>query len=179
MEDMTLESALLAELQKDVKLKNGQVAVDAETGEPLKVFNAIAKSIVNNAMKGDVVAATYLRNLTKKTDAAADEQRQKEARERLNNQIEKMRKELEQQKLYFGQDIELEQIAQNWLIIENLNRQMQQEGYEDMITEMKKDGTMQMKINPLHEWRDKYQKQFLNDWRELRLEALRRGIIKR
>lgn len=176
IENFSLEQALMAELQKDVKLKGGQVAVD-ENGNPLKAFDAIAKSIMNNAMKGDIAAVNFIRNLTKSNDPDAQQKREKLAAEKLSAQMARMQKELEDDGLWLGQEMEIEQLAQNWLIIDSLNRQMQTEDYQDVLTEFRKDGSINIRINPLHEWRDKYQKQFLNDWKMLRMEASDRVMV--
>lgn len=175
-ESLSLEQSLLAELQKDVKLKGGQIATD-ENGNPLKAFDAIAKSIMNNAMKGDIAAVNFIRNITKQSNPEADEQRRAAAEQALAEQTARLQHELENEGLWIGQQIEIEQLAQNWLIIESLNTQMQAADYTDIIQEMKKDGSVSIRINPLHEWRDRYQKQFLNDWKELRLDAQRRRIM--
>lgn len=166
----------MAELQKDVKLKGGQVAID-ENGNPLKAFDAIAKSIMNNAMKGDIAAVNFIRNLTKANDPDAQQKRERQAAEKLAAQMDRMKHELEADGLWVGQDMELEQLAQNWLIIDSLNHQMQAEDYQDVLTEFRKDGSINTRINPLHEWRDKYQKQFLSDWKMLRMEAARRVMM--
>lgn len=176
MDKMNLEEALLSELQKDVKLKGGQTAIDAETGEPMKVFDAIAKSLVNNAMKGDIAAVNYIRNLTRQVDAEAETKRQAEAEKRVAAHMAEMRKELETDGLWIGQTLEVEQLAQDLLVIDNLNAQMNAEGYSDTLQEFKKDGSVVVRINPIHEWRDKYKKQFLSDWKELRLDSQRRII---
>lgn len=172
----SLEDALKAELQKDVKLKGGQVAV-GEDGRPLKAFDAIAKSIMNNAMKGDIAAVNFIRNMTKTRNDEQDEQHAEQQRKRLADATAQLRAELEHEELWIGQQTELEQLAQNLIIIDNLNAQMLTADYQDVLQEMKKDGTMTLRINPLHEWRDKYQKQFLADWKELRIDAQRRKIM--
>ena len=80
---------------------------------------------------------------------------------------------------FIGQDVELEQLAQNHVIIDRLNQLMQADDYEDIITELKKDGTVSTHINPLISIRDRAQKQFLSDWKQLRLEALQRIALQR
>lgn len=175
---MTLEQALLSELQKDVRLKGGQVAVD-ENNNPLKVFDAIAKSIINNAMKGDIAAVNFVMNLTRKPSADDDKQRAEDAAQRLAAQMQRMKESLEAEGLWMEQIIELEQLAQDYLILEDLNKQMQRADYQDALQEFRKDGTVTFKINPIHEWRDKYKKQYLADWAALRMDAQRRKAMRR
>lgn len=48
-----------------MRLKNGSVAENPRTGEPLMPEEAICMSIVQKAMKGDIQAATYINNVKK------------------------------------------------------------------------------------------------------------------
>lgn len=171
---LSLESALVDRLQRTIKTKTGSVAVD-ENGNPITAVQAIAMSILQNAMKGDIQSATFVRNITR-TTTESDEERQRRQEEAMQRATSKIRRELEAEGLYVGQDIEIEQIAQNLLLIEQLNAQMQSPDYEDMVQEYRRDGSMSMRINPLHEWRDRYQKQLMADLKELRTDALRRKV---
>lgn len=63
--EKTLEEILLEQLDQPVTLKNGSVAVNPRTGEPLMPEEAICMSIVQKAMKGDIQAATYINNVKK------------------------------------------------------------------------------------------------------------------
>jgi hypothetical protein len=61
-EQMTMEEYLLSQLETPVKLKDGSVALE-EDGTPMTKQEAIATNILNQAMKGDVKAASYIQNL--------------------------------------------------------------------------------------------------------------------
>jgi hypothetical protein len=61
-EQMTMEEYLLSQLETPVKLKDGSVALK-EDGTPMTKQEAIATNILNQAMKGDVKAASYIQNL--------------------------------------------------------------------------------------------------------------------
>lgn len=175
----TLEEALIAELNKDVKLKGGGTAIDPDTGQPLKVTQAIAMSVTQLAMKGEISSVSFIRNLTRQSDPEATAQRKQQAEALLRETTDRLRRELEADGLWCGQDVELEQLAQNHVIIDRLNQLMQADDYEDIITELKKDGTVSTHINPLIAIRDRAQKQFLQDWKQLRLEALQRIALQR
>lgn len=173
-DNLSLESAIIDRLQMAIKTKTGTVAAD-ENGKPITAMQAIAMSILQNAMKGDIQSATFVRNITR-TTTESDEERKRLQEQAMQRAVSKIRKELEAEDLYVGQDIEIEQIAQNLLLVEQLNNQMQAPDYEDMVQEFRRDGSVSMRINPLHEWRDKYQKQLLADLKELRTDALRRKV---
>ena len=57
LQTLTLEEAFAHELAKDVKLKGGGTAIDPDTGQPLKPAKAIAMSIMQQALKGDIAAS--------------------------------------------------------------------------------------------------------------------------
>ena len=65
---LTLEEAFAHELAKDVKLKGGGTAIDPDTGQPLKPAKAIAMSIMQQALKGDIAAVSFIRNFLRQTD---------------------------------------------------------------------------------------------------------------
>ena len=62
LQTLTLEEAFAHELAKDVKLKGGGTAIDPDTGQPLKPAKAIAMSIMQQALKGDIAAVSFIRN---------------------------------------------------------------------------------------------------------------------
>lgn len=63
--EKTLEDILLEQLDQPVTLRNGSVAVNPRTGEPLMPEEAICMSIMQKAMKGDIQAASYINNVKK------------------------------------------------------------------------------------------------------------------
>ena len=62
LQTLSLEEAFAHELAKDVKLKGGGTAIDPDTGQPLKPAKAIAMSIMQQALKGDIAAVSFIRN---------------------------------------------------------------------------------------------------------------------
>lgn len=67
MEDnqMTMEEYLLQQLDTPVVLKSGEV-MKAQDGHAMTKQEAIATTILNNAMKGDLNAARYIQSLQEK-----------------------------------------------------------------------------------------------------------------
>lgn len=83
LQTLTLEEAFAHELAKDVKLKGGGTAIDPDTGQPLKPAKAIAMSIMQQALKGDIAAVSFIRNFLRQTDPQEAEQRKREAADKL------------------------------------------------------------------------------------------------
>ena len=140
---------------------------------------AIAMSIMQQALKGDIAAVSFIRNFLRQTDPQEAEQRKREAADKLAATTQTLRAELERDNLWTGQVVELEQLAQDHCVIDRLNQQMQADDYQDILTEMKKDGTMTVRTHPLLDIRNKLQKQWQADWQAHRQEAFRRIQMKR
>jgi len=60
---LTIEEYIVSQLQTEVKLKDGTMLTDPTDGHVLTKQEAIASSILNLAMKGDIKAAQYINNL--------------------------------------------------------------------------------------------------------------------
>ena len=132
---LSLEEAFAHELAKDVKLKGGGTAIDPDTGQPLKPAKAIAMSIMQQALKGDIAAVSFIRNFMRQTDPQEVEQRKREAADKLAATTQTLRAELERDNLWTGQVVELEQLAQDHCIIDRLNQLMQADDYQDILTD--------------------------------------------
>jgi len=166
---LSLEQAILERLAAPVKTKQGTPLVD-DAGNPITATQAIAMSITQNAMRGDLAAASFIRNLTRK-QGKADEDRMKEYAERKAKAAEVVRKQLKAEGLWTGQELELDRIAAIMVNIEDLEEQMQQPGYEDVITEYNSSGTATLKANPIHGLLDKYVGQLDQRLEKMRGEA--------
>lgn len=57
-----MEEYLLSQLQEPVLLKDGSI-MQKPDGTPMTKQEAIATNILNQAMKGDLKAATYIQNI--------------------------------------------------------------------------------------------------------------------
>lgn len=170
-EDLTLEDLIIQKLSMVVNTKDGRTATDNE-GKPLTPKAAIALSILNNAMKGDIQSATFIRNVTRSATSQDVEQRRQQYARHLEDIRKQIQTELESEQLYIGQDMEIEQLAKTKILIDRMSEAMQEPDYEDIITEYKHDGTTTQRINPLHDRWDKLQKQFLQDFKDMRSDAL-------
>ena len=60
--EQTMEEYLLSQLQEPVLLKDGTIMQHPD-GSPMTKQEAIATNILNQAMKGDLKAATYIQNI--------------------------------------------------------------------------------------------------------------------
>lgn len=70
--EKTLEEILLEQLDQPVRLKNGSVAENPRTGEPLMPEEAICMSIVQKAMKPVRLFGLQIQNSSKKGDIVLD-----------------------------------------------------------------------------------------------------------
>ena len=59
----TMEDYILEQLKKTVILNSGKTLCDPHDGHELTAEEAIARNMVNAAMKGDVKAAQYIQNI--------------------------------------------------------------------------------------------------------------------
>lgn len=174
-----LSELIAKKMQQTVKNKQGQVIVN-EDGMPMTTMEAIAMSIVQNAMKGDAASIVLVRNLTKRIATQEESQEaQQKYESRVNGYVEQIKKELEGDNLWFGQQMDVEYIAKTMCVADRLEMIMQSPDFEDMIVEIKKDGTQTMKLNPIHERYDEVQAQVRDAYNKLRLDASKKKQFRR
>ena len=58
----SLEEYLLEQLDRPLVVKGGQQVTD-EDGHPLTTEEAIAKNLINKALKGDIATVQYIQNM--------------------------------------------------------------------------------------------------------------------
>lgn len=165
--EQSLENLLKKKLQEPVKNKAGSVLLN-ENKQPMTALEAMVMSIVNNAMKGDLASMAFIHNFTAKhnvTDETITATRQET--------FQKVKSQLEKERLYYGQDIEIENVVSTLLVLQRLQSRMLQPEHSDIIQEFNKNGGQLMKLSPLNEWRDKYQKAYTEQMKELRQESLK------
>lgn len=163
-----LVQELLAQSFRD---KRGGVVMNGE--RPMTAMEAIAMSITQNAMRGDIASILLVKNLTRRPASEEETERillNNEAR--LSDLCSAIREELEHDGLYFGQDIDIELTARAQMILERIERLMSAPDYEDVIQEMRKDGSVNMVLNPLHKRWDELTKQLRERRQQLRQDAL-------
>lgn len=137
-------------MSQPVKSKDGRVIVN-DDGNPMTIMEAIATTIVQNAMKGDSASILLVRNITKKTSTKEDvEKANKEYGEKVAYYKRMIVEELKQDGLWYGDMTEIELAAMTMCDIERVERIMQLPDTDDLITDIRKDGTQSRYINPLH-----------------------------
>ena len=163
----TFDELLRAELSKPAQMKSGG------TIQPME---AMVKSVVNNAMKGDLASIAFIRNMTKDANPEADRQ----ARERHQERVEKVAcdigQKLGQEGLFDGQSIEIRMVAEIKVFTDELTEMMTAPDFQAVSTDMK---TGHQTVSPIISLRDKQRDLFQQQLAKLREEALRRSITRK
>jgi hypothetical protein len=170
---------LRSRLEAPVKDKMGNAIVNQETGEHFTALEAMVMSVVNNAMKGDIASIAFIRNITKTTDVEADEARAREMGEYMKEVVGRLRKQLQSEGLYDGQDQEIEMLAETVILTEQLTAQMHSADFSATRDEFRRDGSTQVIVNPIIKLRDEQQNRFRAELERIRNEASRRKYQKK
>ena len=156
-----------------MELKQNGVKVGQIT--PLE---AMVKSIVTKAGKGDIAAINVVRNMTRKpTQDDADETARREAA--VNAYEQQLTAQFKGEKVYDGQDNELRMLAESRYMVDVLARRIQQADFEPLITEYTQSGGTKQSRNPIIDMHKEAKKQFDADLSRLRQEAIQRIITRR
>jgi hypothetical protein len=169
----SFDELLQAELSKPMELKQNGVKVGQ-----ISPLEAMVKSIVTKAGKGDIAAINVVRNMTRKpTQEDADETKRRE--ELVNDYQQKLTDQFKGEKVYDGQDQELRLLAETRYMVDVLARKMQQADFEPLITEYTQSGAAKQTRNPIIDMHKEAKKQFDTDLSRLRQEALQRIITRK
>lgn len=169
----SFDELLQMELTKPMELKQNGVKVGQIT--PLE---AMVKSIVTKAGKGDIAAINVVRNMTRKpTQDDADETARREAA--VNAYEQQLIAQFKGEKVYDGQDNELRMLAESRYMVDVLARRIQQADFEPLITEYTQSGGTKQSRNPIIDMHKEAKKQFDADLSRLRQEAIQRIITRR
>jgi len=169
----SFDELLQQELTKPMELKQNGVKVGQIT--PLE---AMVKSIVTKAGKGDIAAINVVRNMTRKpTQDDADETARREAA--VNAYEQQLTAQFKGEKVYDGQDNELRMLAESRYMVDVLARRIQQADFEPLITEYTQSGGTKQSRNPIIDMHKEAKKQFDADLSRLRQEAIQRIITRR
>ena len=169
----SFDELLQQELTKPMELKQNGVKVGQIT--PLE---AMVKSIVTKAGKGDIAAINVVRNMTRKpTQDDADETARREAA--VNAYEQQLTAQFKGEKVYDGQDNELRMLAASRYMVDVLARRIQQADFEPLITEYTQSGGTKQSRNPIIDMHKEAKKQFDADLSRLRQEAIQRIITRR
>ena len=169
----SFDELLQQELTKPMELKQNGVKVGQIT--PLE---AMVKSIVTKAGKGDIAAINVVRNMTRKpTQDDADETARREAA--VNAYEQQLTAQFKGEKVHDGQDNELRMLAESRYMVDVLARRIQQADFEPLITEYTQSGGTKQSRNPIIDMHKEAKKQFDADLSRLRQEAIQRIITRR
>lgn len=149
-QNLDISELVAKKMQQPVKTKEGRVIVN-DDGSPMTIMEAIATTIVQNAMKGDSSSILLVRNITKRSISYEELQKSKhDYEERMQYYKGIIRNELKSDNLWYGDMIEIDMMAMIMCDIERIEQAMQMSDYEDLIVDLRKDGTQSRYINPLH-----------------------------
>ena len=141
-------------------------------------LQAMVKSLVTKAGKGDIAAINTIRNMTRKT--SKDDEEESIRRENIvTSYQEQLTQQFKGEKMYDGQDSELRILAESRYMVDVLARKMLQADFEPLITEYTKDGGTRQTRNPIIDMHKEAKKQFDADLARLREEAMRRIITRK
>lgn len=156
-----------------MELKQNGVKVGEIT--PLE---AMVKSIVTKAGKGDIAAINVVRNMTRRpTKEDTDETSRRE--ERVATYEQQLTEQFKGEKIFDGQAQEIRMLAEARYMVDVLARKMQQADFEPLITEYTQNGGTRQTRNPLLDMHKEAKKQFDADLQRLRQEAMQRTITRK
>lgn len=163
----TFDELLRAELSKPAQMKSGG------TIQPME---AMVKSVVNNAMKGDLASIAFIRNMTKDANPEADRQARERHQGRVEDVASDIRQNLDQEGLFDGQSIEIRMVAEIKVFTDELTEIMTAPDFQAVSTDMK---TGHQTVSPIIALRDKQRDLFQAQLQKLRDEALQRIITRK
>jgi len=163
------QNVLIAELEKPVMLKNGG-------GATISPIEAMVKSVMTNAMKGDLASISFINLMTRTADPEKEQESRQKHQERVKAISQQLKDQLENEKCYDGQDIEIEAVAETAALLERLNEIISEPDFQMVSTDMK---TGHQTVSPVISLRDKQRDLFQQQLNQLRQEAMKRIITKR
>ena len=163
----SFDELLRAELAKPAQMKSGG------TIQPME---AMVKSVVNNAMKGDLAAIAFIRNMTKDADPEAERRAREQHQERVEKVACDIATTLGNEKLFDGQTIDIREVAEIKVFVEELTQMMTAPDFQAVTTDMK---TGHQTVSPLIALRDKQRDLFQQQLEKLRQEAMQRIITRK
>ena len=161
----TFEEILKEKLNKTVTAKNGQEITPME---------AMVNAIMNNAMKGDIASITFIQNLTRVIDTEEEENNKAAKEARHGYYFEKLKDQLKAEKLYDGQDAELDMLTDKYLFVMDLDTQIMRVDFQPVITDPK---TGKQTVSPLIQLRDTQRELFDKQLAKLRHDAISRKMM--
>lgn len=173
--EKSIDDKIIEYLSSPVKTAEGEIALDMN-GNEMTALDCIAMSITQKAMKGDTVAASYIKNIRRRTSIPAEEEKRIN-QERIASISARIREDLEIEGLYFGQDLQIEVIANYRLQMEDMEQEISSPTFEKLITDIRKDGTQIYSPNPAYKLYDDLCKKYTSARAELITESRTRKQI--
>lgn len=163
----SFDELLKAELAKPATMKSGGTIAPME---------AMVKSVVNNAMKGDLASIAFIQNMTKDSDPEKEKEARQQHSERVDAVVKQLTAQLEGEKAYDGQDLEIRDVAEIKVFAEELTQMMAAPDFQAVSTDMK---TGKQTVSPVIALRDKQRELWQQQLAKLRQEALQRIITRK
>lgn len=173
--EKSIDDKILEYLSSPVKTAEGEIALDMN-GNEMTALDCIAMSITQKAMKGDTVAASYIKNIRRRTSIPAEEEKRIN-QERIASISARIKEDLEIEGLYFGQDLQIEVVANYRLQMEDMEQEISSPTFEKLITDTRKDGTQIYSPNPAYKLYDDLCKKYTSARAELITESRTRKQI--
>jgi hypothetical protein len=140
----------------------------------MTALDAMVMSVVNNAMKGDIASIAFIRNVTKNDNTGEDEELVRKRQEKSEKMRQQLKKQLDDEGFYDGQDFEIGMLADTAILIEELNEQMRSPDFSPTISEYTSTGNTKTVINPILTMRDQQQDKFRQQIDKIRKDAKER-----
>ena len=166
--DKTFEDFLREKLERPVSMKSAP-------GIMVLPLEAMAMSVMNNAMKGDIPSIAFVNNLIKKRDDDTPEQRA-EQKKKFKEKCDLIRSELQKDGLWDGRVTELELLASEALILDRIADVMNQREHLDIEEVTLKDGTRKFMLSATDRIFIELAEQFRRDLQAFRGRAAARKI---
>ena len=139
-------------------------------------MEAMVKSVVNNAMKGDLASIAFIQNMTKDSDPAKEQEARQRHRERVDVIADQLTTQLKGEKVYDGQDAEIRDVAEIKAFVDELTDMMSTPDFQKVSTDMK---TGKQTVSPVIAMRDKQRELWQAQLARLRQEAMQRIITRK
>lgn len=162
------QEVLKAELDKPVSLKN-------QPGATIDPIEAMVKSVMTNAMKGDLAAISFINTMTRSTDPGEDERVRSLHLQEKQQLVNSLINQLQLEGFYEGQVVEVSMIAETAMLVNKLDEMISKPDFQLVITDMK---TGHQTVSPVIGLRDKQRELFKIQLQKLRDDAIKRKIQK-
>jgi hypothetical protein len=145
-------------------------------GGTIKPMEAMVKSVVNNAMKGDLASIAFIRNMTKEADPESERQAREHHKALVDDVQDEIVRKLDGEGLFDGQYTEVRMVAEIKVFTDELTQMMTAPDFQAVSTDMK---TGHQTVSPIIALRDKQRDLFQQQLAKLRQEAMQRKITRK